>query len=129
MVLKIGAIVCSLAILFSFAAFARDAAGDGSKRTVQQIASADQGTANDTKFDTEALDRTSPGPRVEKVRQAQHTQVREVADDANDVLAGPFSTVGGNSIWAQRIVSGLLALLLFGAGLGFLSRLAALRGV
>jgi hypothetical protein len=37
--------------------------------------------------------------------------------------------VTGNSIWAQRIVSGLIAFLVFGVGLGFVARYASTRGV
>lgn len=129
LILKLASLACVAALLFSFAAFARDAADDGSKRTVAQIASADDGTPHNAKFDVESLDRPAPGPRVEKLRESQHSGVREAADDVNDVLTAPFVSVAGDSIWAQRIVSGLLALIVFGVGLGYLSRVAALRGV
>ena len=128
-ILKIASILCSLALLVSFAAFASDEAGDGSKKTVAQIASAD-GRAAVAPPTQRQLNEPSPAPRVEKMREKAHSGFREVADDANDVLASPFTSLAGDgSIWAQRIVTGLLALLLFGAGLGFLSRIAALRGV
>jgi hypothetical protein len=130
MLLRVASLVCIVALLFSFAAFAKDSASDGSKQTVAQIAAADDGARGGAGPSKEALDQPSPPPRVERVREKQHSAPREVADDANDVLTAPFTSfVGGDSIWAQRIVSGLLALLIFGVGVGYLSRVAALRGV
>jgi hypothetical protein len=128
--LRLASIVCIVALLFSFAAFATDAAGDGSKQTVSQIAAADDGPQRARATPAGALDAPRPPARVERLREKQHSAPREFADDANDVLTAPFtSIVGSGSIWAQRIVSGLLALLLFGAGLGYAARVATLRGV
>jgi hypothetical protein len=129
LLLRVASIACVVALLFSFAAFARDSASDGSKQTVAQIAEADDGPGGRVDKPIEALDQPGPPARVERLREKQHSGPREVADDANDVLTAPFSSLGGDSIWAQRIVSGLLALLVFGAGLGYMSRVAAMRGV
>jgi hypothetical protein len=48
----------------------------------------------------------------------------------NDVVTGPFTTVvADGSIWAQRVVTALLALAVFGLGLSFAARMVALRGL
>jgi hypothetical protein len=127
--LRIASILCTIALVFSFAAFAADSAGDGSKKTVAQIAAADGASDGKVATTPEALNEPSPAPRVERVREKQHSAVRELADDVNDVLTAPFASIAGDSIWPQRIVSGLLALLVFGLGLGYVARAVAARGV
>jgi hypothetical protein len=127
--LRIVSLLCIAALVASFAAFASDEAGEGSKKTVARLAGASpdevarqQGTVN--------IDAASPSPRVERIREQRHGAMRERLDDVNDELTAPFAgLVGADSVWAQRIVSGLLALAVFGVGIGFLSRVAAARGV
>ena len=53
--------------------------------------------------------------------------MREAIDEANDVIVSPFSGVvsGSNSIWAQRAVTTLLALLVFGVGLRMVAAYAS----
>ena len=77
----------------------------------------------------ENVNEANPSPPVERRREQKHSTVREYVDDANDVLTSSFSGLGGDSIWARRIVQGLLAFTVFGLGLGFLSRYAAGRGL
>jgi hypothetical protein len=125
--LKLAAILCSAVLLVSFAAFARDEAGHGSTETVAKIASAD--ASENLRTPPVNVNAASPTPRTERMRERRHGTVREAIDDVNDVLVSPFQGVASGSIWAQRGVSALLALLLFGAGLGFAGRYAASRGV
>ena len=50
--------------------------------------------------------------------------MREVVDDANDVLLAPFvDLIDSDSAWVNHGVPTLLALLLYGVGLGFLANM------
>ena len=71
----------------------------------------------------------SPSPGLERVREKTHTPAREAIDDANDVLTRPFAALVADfrSGWARRVVSGLLAVLLWGVGLGYLARYSSGR--
>ena len=65
-----------------------------------------------------------PTPDEENAREAQNSSVREVVDDANDVLLAPFANlIDSDSRWVQHGIPALLALLLYGVGLGFLANL------
>jgi hypothetical protein len=66
------------------------------------------------------------GDEPEAVRDARHGPLREAVDDVNDVLLAPFEVVAQDlpSAWAQRGVPALLALAVFGFGLGTLARYA-----
>ena len=59
---------------------------------------------------------------MERVRETQHSSVRELVDDANDILLAPMSgLIDSDKIWSQRFVPALLALLLYGLGGGLLA--------
>ena len=61
----------------------------------------------------------APTPGEEAAREDVNSSVREVVDDANDVLLGPFtSLIDSNDRWVSHGVPALLALLLYGLGLG-----------
>lgn len=125
--LKLVALACSAVVVMSFVAFVADEAGHSSKATVASIARADSTESAVAKAD---LNVAAPTAATERQREKQHSALREKLDDGNDILVAPFaSAVGSDSIWAQRIVSGLLALLVFGVGIGFAGRYAATRGV
>ena len=115
-----GAIIRSLAIGLSlvvaagFIAFAADEMDRGSK-TQQQALGAETGVQ------AEAVE-PSPSFADEKSRERRNGTVREGIDDANDVLLQPFSDiVSSTSNWVTRGVPTLLALLLYGIGLGVLA--------
>ena len=127
-VLRVVSLFCIAVVVFSFGAFASDEAGEGSKEQVAKLAGAD--TAQVAKRKPVNEDVASPSPRVERIREQRHGGLRERLDDVNDELTAPFAgLVDGDSIWAQRIVAGLLAIAVFGVGIGFVSRVAAARGV
>ena len=113
--LRLISIVCSLVLLASFAMFASDQAGAGSKHTVAQIGAGDNSQAS------------SPQPvKAEK----KHGAVRTAIDDVNAKLVSPFSgVVATDSPWTKHIAEGVLAFLVFGVGLGFVARYASSRGV
>ena len=76
-----------------------------------------------------AAAQVAPPPTLERAREAEHTWAREAIDDVNDVLTQPFAALVANfeSGWARRGVSSLLALLLWGVGIGYLARFSAGR--
>ena len=71
-----------------------------------------------------AATQVAPSPTQEHARERAHTTAREAIDDANDILTRPFADLvsGFQSGWARRGVSGLLAFLLWGVGIGYLAR-------
>jgi H+/Cl- antiporter ClcA len=66
-----------------------------------------------------------PTPAGERARERGHTKAREVIDDANDVLLKPFAGIDTTTQpWLRRLVPALLALLVYGFGLGYLASFA-----
>jgi hypothetical protein len=61
------------------------------------------------------LNDPSRGAASERTREREHSSVREAIDDSNDVLLAPFSSVvNSDSLWVNRGVPALLALLTYG---------------
>jgi hypothetical protein len=108
-VLTTVAVAVSLVLVVSFVLFAVDELNGASAR-------------NEAKL-TQDLE-SNPPPAAEQQREKDHGAIREAIDDANDVLVSPFDGLVSkdDSRWAQRGVPALLALLVFGFGLGFLAR-------
>jgi len=122
MVVRMGTFVRTLAVvaaglvIIGFAMFAFDELDRGSKTQQQKLAEGlgDNGSAT--------ISAPSPSPEEEKAREAAHNSVREVIDDANDVLLAPFGSLfDSDNAWVHRGVPALLALLLYGGGLGMLA--------
>ena len=108
-VLRTAAILVSAVVVLSFVLFAIDELNGASARNEAKLAQ-----------DLEA----NPPPAAERQREKDHGAVREAIDDANDVVVSPFQGIvsSDDSRWAQRGVPALLALIVFGFGLGFLAR-------
>jgi hypothetical protein len=106
------AMLASAILIVSFGLFAIDETRAASDQSVAEIAGHKAASA--------------PGPSAEQeaAREQAHGDVRELIDDGNDVLVSPFSGVVGDSAgsWTRRGVPGLLALIVFGFGLGYLAR-------
>jgi hypothetical protein len=108
-VLRWTAIVASLFVVAGFAMFAADKLGNASHQQVSELA--------------------SPGAKQEAVREKQHTALRETIDDVDDALLKPFAGLAASSdSWVSRGLPTLLALLVYGLGLGFLARYVRVRG-
>jgi hypothetical protein len=109
--------IAALVLVASFGLFAIDQAQAGSKHQ--------EATLNNEIGPTGAavdVNQADPSPKTEREREKEHGQVREAIDDADDVLVSPFTgVVDSNSIWVQRGVPTLIALLLFGVGLRLLA--------
>jgi hypothetical protein len=115
-VIRLMAIVMSGFVLFGFAFFATDELDRGSKNQQKELAH-------------ELGDTPDPAPIAltsadERAREEAHSSFREVIDDVNDVLLGPFTElIDSDDAWVSRGVPTLLALLLYGVGLGFLANM------
>jgi hypothetical protein len=103
------AYVASLLVIAGFVTFAVDQLQTASQRSQDEI---------------EGVNAARPSADQERSREKQHTTVREWVDDANDVLLSPVAWVsnGSSNVWVKRGVPALLALALYGFGLGMLAR-------
>jgi len=113
--LRLLAIVLSLFVAVGFTLFALEDIDRASANSEQRIA---------------GYAATSPSPAGERERERRHGAVREGIDDVNDVLLAPFAGVsdGSTDRWEQRGYPTLLALLVYGFGLGYLARFMTARG-
>jgi hypothetical protein len=115
--IRLVAIVLSGFVLVGFAFFAADELDRGSKTQQRALTSELGGSAPE-------VIPIAPTPADEAAREAAHGDVREVVDDAGDVLLGPFTDiVDSDDVWVARGVPTLLALLLYGVGLGFIANM------
>ena len=101
-------------MVLGFAMFAIDEADKGSKGQQAKL-ERELGTANDP---------VAPTAREEAVREDRHGAVREAIDDANDVLLRPFADlIDSDDSWVNHGIPALLALLIYGFGLGLLANM------
>jgi hypothetical protein len=107
--LRFFAYVASALVIVGFAAFATDQLHSASQRTQDELA---------------GVTAAAPTANQEARREREHTRVREWIDDSNDVLLSPVAWVsdGSHNRWVRRGVPALLALLLYGFGVGMLAR-------
>jgi hypothetical protein len=111
--------LATLVVVASFGLFALDQVRDGSK---QQIAKLGAGADTAPSSADRNVNKADPPPRAEHIRERRHSGVREAIDDANDVLVSPFaSAVDPKSIWLQRGLTSLIALLIYGVALRLLA--------
>jgi len=114
---RVIAILCSGLVLLGFAYFATDEMGRGSKTQQNRL---------DTELSGDLKDPApiAPSPSQEAARERANGKFREAVDDANDLLLGPFTTVVDSSDrWVTHGVPAVLALLLYGLGLGTLANM------
>jgi hypothetical protein len=113
------AIVVSLFVVVGFFAFAVDEMQRGSK-TQQNALDRDLNTENKGVV----INDPSPAPTQERVREHEHGDVREVIDDVNDALLAPFASfIDSDNAWVNHGIPSLLALLVYGGGLGTLANM------
>jgi hypothetical protein len=100
------AFVCCTLVALSFMLFARDQLAGASQHQQNQIATGATTT-------TTGINGTT----------ADHKQPRRFIDGAAKELTSPFrSVVHSSSVWVMEIAPMMLALALYGLGLGFLAR-------
>ena len=110
-VIRFVAIAVSVVVVIGFALFAIDETDKGSK-------------AQQAKLERELGTTVDPNAPQEALRERKHGPVREAIDDANDVLLRPFAElVDSDSAWVNHGVPALLALLVYGFGLGLLANM------
>jgi hypothetical protein len=103
--LVVTAILCCALVAVSFVLFARDELAGASKHQQNELASETPAAA--------------PAPKPIR----EEGQPRRTIDSAAHVLTTPFrSIVQSDSQWVQRGLPTIFALLLYGAGLGYLAR-------
>ena len=114
--IRLIAICLSAVVALGFLLFAIDEMDRGSKTQQQAVDSA-------TRSAGPRIVPPSPSPSDEALRERQHGKVREAIDDANDELLMPFAGIVGSSHsnWVTHGVPTLLALLIYGVGLGLLA--------
>jgi hypothetical protein len=109
------AVAISVVVALGFVLFAVDELSKGSEAQ-QRAVTGDQAEG------APATGAVSPSPAQEHRREKAHGAPREAIDDANDLLLSPFSgVVESDDRWVARGVPALLALLVFGLGLGLLA--------
>ena len=71
-----------------------------------------------------SADPIAPTAEQEAARERSHGKLHEAISDANDVLLRPFvDLVDSKSAWVNHGIPALLALLIYGFGLGLLANL------
>jgi hypothetical protein len=113
------AILASVIVALGFLAFAVDEMDRGSKTQQNALARG----LSDLEPNA-SINSPTPSPAEEKAREKAHGPVREAIDDANDVLLAPFSgLIDSDNSWVEHAVPSLLALLVYGLGLGMLANM------
>jgi hypothetical protein len=110
-ILRFAAVIAATFVFLSFAAFVYDEVKSGSEASQASI-----GRDVRVQADPSNINIPDPDPALERLREREHSDVREFIDDANDVLVAPFTGLidDSDSIWQQRLVTTGLALLLYG---------------
>jgi len=115
-VLRLGSRIACAIVVVSFALFAIDQAGNASAHQQNEVnASAPAGTA--------------PPPKAASNAKKQAGGVRARIDEVSSTITAPFAGVvaGAHNEWATRGVRLVLALLVYGFGLGYLARVLRVR--
>jgi hypothetical protein len=116
-VIRLVAMVASALVLFGFAYFATDEMSRGSQNQQNELAK--------QLYTAEDHAPIAPSPKQEAEREKLNGPVREAVEDANDLLLGPFTGLvdDAEDRWVTHGVPALLALLLYGGGLGMLANM------
>jgi len=118
-VLRLASIAICLIVIASFVLFAINETKSASGR--QQESLANGGPATTTTGSQSSSGAASGAPKHESA-------VHKAIDEASGKLTSPFSGVlSSSSEWATRGANLLLALLIYGFGLGFLARVLRVR--
>lgn len=115
--LRLGSRIACAIVLVSFALFAIDQAGSASAQQQNEVNESAPAGAAGTKPKSTASAKKGEGG------------VRETIDEASSTITSPFAgaVAGVHNEWATRGVRLLLALLVYGFGLGYLARVLRVR--
>lgn len=116
-VVRLASLVLCLIVIASFALFVIDQTGDAS---AHQQAELNHGTPATT---------ASPSQAASTRAHPTKSSLGKTIDKASDAVTSPFSEVTDrtSSQWLIHIINLLLALLVYGFGLGFLARVIRVR--
>jgi hypothetical protein len=116
--LRLASVAICLIVIASFGLFAINETKSASGRQQAQLASEAPGATTGTRAASGA------GTSAPKHESAVH----EAIDEASGKLTSPFSgALSSSSEWAKRSAELLLALLVYGFGLGYLARILRVR--
>jgi len=116
-IVRLVAILASGIVLLGFAYFAVDELERGSQTQQNLIDRETKGA----QYDPAPI---APTPGQEAAREQVNGTIHELVDDANDILLDPFTgLVDSDDRWVTHGVPTLLALLLYGFGLGMLANM------
>jgi hypothetical protein len=114
-VIRFIAIAISAVVLLGFALFAVNEMDKGSQAQQDKV---EQELGHDPN------DLVNPSERDEAFREARQGKFHEAVDDVNDVLLAPFvDLIDSDSAWVNHGVPTVLALLIYGFGLGLLANM------
>jgi hypothetical protein len=114
---RLVAIVFSALVILGFAFFATDELDRGSQNQQNLINRELTGALVDPAP-------IAPTPDQEKARERVNGSFRELVDDANDILLDPFNgVVDSTDRWVTHGLPALMALALYGLGLGMLANM------
>jgi hypothetical protein len=115
--IRLVAIAASGIVMLGFVYFTTDELARGSQHQQNLLNKEREGA----QYDPAPI---APTPDQEAERERVNGAFREVVDDANDVLLGPFTgIVDSNDRWVTHGAPALMALLLYGIGLGTLANM------
>jgi hypothetical protein len=112
--LHLASVIICLIVVASFALFAVNQTNSASTHQ-QQVLNESSGS--------------NTGTGASSSTSSHSSTIREALDEASSALTSPFSEVfaSSNSEWAKRGVRLLLALAVYGFGLGYLGRMIRMR--
>jgi hypothetical protein len=115
--LRLASLVICLIVIASFTIFVVNQTSSASTHQQEELGG------------TPATTTVTPGRPPPKTQPPHKSTVHKTIDEASDGLTSPFSgiTSGFSSQWAIRGIKLLLALVLYGFGLGFLARVIRVR--
>lgn len=127
-IIRLVAISISAIVLLGFAFFAVDEMDRGSQTQQQALENGSAGRPADDELNANADSPVAPTPAEESLRERRNSSFRELVDDANDVLLAPFADlIDSDNAWVSHAIPTILALLLYGLGLGMLARMIPKR--
>jgi len=107
---RILAVIAAAIVALSFVFFVVDQSTEGSENQVHSLEDKGVRARSDVVINT-----INPGPKIERLRERSHSDIREYIDDGNDILLSPFANIidSGNA-WARRLVPGAIGIFLYG---------------
>jgi hypothetical protein len=112
----VASVVICLIVIASFAIFALNQTSSASKHQTEEVTNGPAAS-------------TGSSPKSSGSSSSHESAVHEAIDEASQRLTSPFAGVvsGSSSEWVVRGVKMLLALVIYGFGLGYLARVLRVR--